>query len=190
MRLTCISDMHGNAVAFEEVIEDLDRQNPDEVICLGDIAMRGPESKKCVDLLQSLNPVLTVRGNFDHMFTRLDAENVVPEDSKDEMDLRAFQYACGQLSEEEMKWLAHLPTEEKRTFEGTSFEFYHASPNSLSERIWPWASDEELASLFNDENTEILVSGHIHRSFIRYLNGKTVINTGSIGATTGPATRF
>ena len=36
-RLAIISDIHGNRVALEEVLSDIDQRNIDAVVCLGDI---------------------------------------------------------------------------------------------------------------------------------------------------------
>src|SRR5690606_17775228 len=36
-------DIHGNSVALDAVLEDMDRQGVDAKICLGDVAFRGPD---------------------------------------------------------------------------------------------------------------------------------------------------
>jgi predicted phosphodiesterase len=63
---TRISDIHGNVVAFEEVLKNLQEQKPDAVVCLGDIVMRGPAPQECVHMLQHLEPLAIIRGNYDH----------------------------------------------------------------------------------------------------------------------------
>ena len=36
MRLAAISDIHGNLLALEAVLADIDEQAPDAIVCLGD----------------------------------------------------------------------------------------------------------------------------------------------------------
>ena len=50
-RIAIISDIHGNLEAMEAVLNDIKKQDIDEVICLGDSISIGPNSKECVDLL-------------------------------------------------------------------------------------------------------------------------------------------
>lgn len=43
MKLAFISDIHGNAIALDEVLNDIKAKNVDKVFVLGDICYRGPE---------------------------------------------------------------------------------------------------------------------------------------------------
>lgn len=181
MRLAAISDMHGNAVAFEAVIADLKRQSPDAIVCLGDVAMRGPQPQECVDLLRSLNPLVTVRGNYDHMFTRWPFAAYNPAEFKHQLINRAYEYAAARLQPADQEWLANLPLIETMTIEGVQVELFHASPRSLVEINYPWASLDDLCNLQADEKTRLVIYGHIHHAFARQARGVQVVNTGSAG---------
>lgn len=63
-RLAIISDIHGNRVAFEEVLRDIDRRDIDAVLCLGDIVGYGPEPSECVQMVRS-SCRLAIRGNHE-----------------------------------------------------------------------------------------------------------------------------
>ncbi|MED1098439.1 metallophosphoesterase family protein [Bacillus capparidis] len=181
MRLAVISDIHGNAVAFQQAIQDLRDQSPDRIICLGDIAMRGPQPVECVELLQSLDPYIVVRGNYDHMFTRFPMKDWKPETFKQELALRAIEYDGERLSQEQQEWLADLPTEGLFEAEGVHVEAYHASPSSLYSVQYPWASLDDLDLLHKNEQTELVLFGHVHHAFVRQCKGRTIVNCGSIG---------
>src|SRR5438046_5196967 len=43
MKLATVSDIHGNAVAFDAVLDDLRATSPDAVVCLGDCLQGGPQ---------------------------------------------------------------------------------------------------------------------------------------------------
>ena len=72
MRIALISDIHGNAVAFEAVLADLQRAQPDQVICLGDVATLGPQPREVLAHLQALG-CPCVMGNHDSALLDLDA---------------------------------------------------------------------------------------------------------------------
>lgn len=63
-RIAIISDIHGNLEAMEAVLNDIKKQDIDEVICLGDSISIGPNSKECVDLLID-NNIKSVLGNHE-----------------------------------------------------------------------------------------------------------------------------
>ena len=64
MRVALISDLHGNLTALETVLDDLDRERPDRVLCLGDVAATGPQPRETVERLREVGcPV--VMGNAD-----------------------------------------------------------------------------------------------------------------------------
>lgn len=181
MRIAAISDMHGNGVAFEAVIADLRRQSPDAIVCLGDVVMRGPQPAECVAMLRSLNPLVTVRGNFDTLFTRWPDPDWRAKTYKEELALRDFEFTAPRLSEADRAWLGNLPLEFVTEIEGVQLEMYHAGPGTLGRYTWPWASNDELDSLRADKGTSLVLFGHMHHPFVRSADAFTVVNTGSVG---------
>ncbi len=51
MRTAVISDIHGNLPALNAVLDHIDNQNVDRIICLGDILGYGPDPVQCVDIV-------------------------------------------------------------------------------------------------------------------------------------------
>ena len=181
MRIAVISDMHSNLVAFEAVIADLKTASPDAIVYLGDLVMKGPQPRECIELLRSLEPTHIVRGNYDHMFTRFPRPGWEPKNNKESVIAEDFEYHRSLISESDQAWLANLPTSATLTVDGTQFELYHAAPDSLNKITWPWSSNEELLSLFASEETHVVLFGHIHHSFVRHARGRLIVNPGSIG---------
>jgi diadenosine tetraphosphatase ApaH/serine/threonine PP2A family protein phosphatase len=50
MKRAIISDIHANLAAFEAVLQDIERQGIQEVLCLGDILGYGPDPRACLEL--------------------------------------------------------------------------------------------------------------------------------------------
>ena len=43
-KIAVISDIHGNFQALSAVLEDIEKQRVDRIICLGDVVSKGPDS--------------------------------------------------------------------------------------------------------------------------------------------------
>jgi predicted phosphodiesterase len=135
-----------------------------------------------IELLHSLDAIAIVRGNYDHMFTRFPTTtNWKPQTFKEGLKLRAYEYDASRISKEEQDWLANLPTEQILNIGKTQIELYHASPDSLDKVTYPWATLDDLDKLHQNENTNLVLYGHIHHAFVRQALGRLVVNCGSVG---------
>jgi putative phosphoesterase len=62
MRVAVVSDVHGNLHALQAVLDDLERENVDAIVCCGDV--EGPFGDECAALLERAGARF-VRGNAD-----------------------------------------------------------------------------------------------------------------------------
>ncbi|MBX6395613.1 MAG: metallophosphoesterase, partial [Alicyclobacillaceae bacterium] len=67
MRIAFLSDIHGNAEALEAVLADVREKGVDRIAVLGDLAYRGPEPARAIDLIRELaeNGAEVIQGNAD-----------------------------------------------------------------------------------------------------------------------------
>ena len=65
--LALFSDVHGNSLALEAVLDDLGRREITAVYCLGDLVGYGPDPNRVIDLLRSRG-VESILGNHDEGF--------------------------------------------------------------------------------------------------------------------------
>jgi hypothetical protein len=70
--------MHGNAIALDAVLAELEHDPVDEIVCLGDVAQGGAQPAEVVDRLQELG-CPCVFGNSDEFLLTLDAEASVED---------------------------------------------------------------------------------------------------------------
>ena len=77
MRLALLSDQHANDVAFRAVLEDVERLEAEEVVCLGDVAQGGAEPTQTLDRLAALG-CHTVLGNADALLLEVPTESAEP----------------------------------------------------------------------------------------------------------------
>src|SRR5437763_16096776 len=104
MRIAVISDIHGNLMALDAVMTDLEAQDIAEVWCGGDVGFGGPWASECIERVRSAGWTC-VRGNTDVWITG-DAQNVQSEEER----LRLEQVAAlHSISEPDAEWLLSLP---------------------------------------------------------------------------------
>jgi putative phosphoesterase len=162
MRIAIVSDIHGNRTAFAAVLADLRGTSPDSILHGGDLADGGSRSAEVVDWIRDLG-WQSVAGNADEMLWRPEA-------------LTEFAAHREALGPERIDWLSRLPGLQVHG----PVAVVHASPTTLWRAPGPEASDTELEAVYGSLAAPVVVCGHIHRPYVRRLDGMTVGNTGSV----------
>lgn len=179
MRIAFISDIHGNATALEAVLADIKARNIEKIYVLGDLCLRGLEPQRSLELIQSLNTDV-IKGNADEWVVRGIRKGEVADHAFEMMN-RERDWIFSHLNEESIKYLNDLPTELKLQFRQIKIHAFHATPNSLFDIVLPTESDEALKEKMMGGEADLYIYAHIHKPFIRYIDGKCLINIGSVG---------
>lgn len=179
MRLAFISDIHGNAIALEAVLNDIRQKSVDKVFVLGDLCFRGPEPKRSLQLVRSLDTDV-IKGNADEWVVRGVRSGEVPDNALEIMN-KERDWTFSQLDEESIEYLKNLPTELMLEFDHLMIHVFHATPESLFEVVLPSESDQVLVEKMMGKEASIYIYAHIHNPYIRYINGKCIVNIGSVG---------
>ncbi|WP_112181975.1 MULTISPECIES: metallophosphoesterase [Paraliobacillus] len=179
MKIAFISDVHGNAIALDAVLNDIRKKEVDKIVVLGDLAYRGPEPKRSIDLIKNLNTTV-IKGNADDWIVRGVRKGEVPDAALDKMN-EERDWSVAQLSQADIAYLEKLPTETLFEENDIVFHGFHATPNSLFDAVLPNATDEMIESELMKKVADVYLYGHIHKSYIRTINGKMIINLGSVG---------
>jgi putative phosphoesterase len=180
MKIAFIADIHGNALALDSVLADIQKKEIDRIYVLGDLCYRGPEPRRSLDLVRSLNTEV-IKGNADEWVVRGVREGEVPAKAIEMMN-RERDWTVSQLEAADIDYLNQLPTELSLTVDGITIKAFHATPDSLFDVVLPGADDAIVESkLMQEASSQIFIYAHIHKPYIRYLNGKMIMNTGSVG---------
>ena len=179
MRVALISDVHGNLTALETVLEDLARERPDRVLCLGDVAATGPQPRETVERLREVGcPV--VMGNADDGLLR-----PIPDAAGDEEGRKIVEidrWCAEQLEPEHLDYLCEFrPTLELSLGSDRTLLCFHGSPRSFDDTIVATTPKEELARVLSGHEAAMMVGGHTHEQFVRQLGKTTLLNPGSVG---------
>lgn len=180
MRVAFISDIHGNATALEAVLKDIENKVVDRIYVLGDLCFRGPEPKRSLELVRQLNTHV-IKGNADEWVVRGVNKGEVPDAALDIMN-KERDWTVSQLDVESLGYLEKLPVKLALEFGGLKVKAFHATPDSLFEVVLPSESDELINNkMMEGDNADIFIYAHIHKPFIRYIEGKCIMNIGSVG---------
>ena len=174
LRVAALYDVHGNLPALEAVLAEVERSRADLVVVGGDVAI-GPMPGECLERLRALGPrAVFVRGNGDR-------EMAAPG-AGDGLWAERTRWAAGQLDDEQLAFLAGLPETHSVRVEGLGgVLFCHGSPRSDEEIVTPLSSDARVTPMLDGVRERVVVSGHTHVQFDRFVGDARLVNAGSVG---------
>lgn len=176
MRIAILSDIHGNRLALDAVLDDLAGDGIDHFVCLGDAIQGGPQPAETVARLRELGlPV--VLGNADDYL--LHGTTGAEPETAFHAAMRAWSLA--HLGEADRAFMrAFQPTVSVSLAAGTLLAF-HGSPRSYDDIIFPHTPDDEVERMLGPSDAVLFAGGHTHVQQLRRLDGARFINPGSIG---------
>ena len=204
MRILILSDVHSNFRGLQAVLDRFG--DADEVWCLGDIVEFGPCPGGCIALVRErCNRV--VKGNHDANFVGGDMMRESPKgDRIVSPEPRGWaRYDRHTVSDDDIAWLDGLPESVTLELDGRSALLIHGTPaDPLSGKLFPLehtgagppgpspsgdsvpelspadSPDAYRAALANGA-ADVILSGHTHVAMVERFEGKTVVNTGTVG---------
>ncbi len=179
--VAALYDIHGNLPALEAVLASLEEDPPDAVVVGGDVCA-GPMP---VDVLRRLRelpwPVHWLRGNADRAVV-MGFDGTIPPELQDHPLYEGDAWAATFLSREERDFIDSFPALVALNIEGLGdVLFCHATARSDEERVTVFTPPDRLARILDEAGVALLVCGHTHRQFDRTVDGRRMINAGSIG---------
>jgi len=173
--LAALYDIHGNLPALNAVLAEVRSLGVETVVVGGDI-VAGPMPVETLEVLRDRRGVMAIRGNADREL--LDG-SPAPRDERAE---RAWAWTAERLSSRHRAWLAGLPA--SLTIETGRLGpvlFCHGSPRSDEEIITRISPDDRVSAMLSEVAEAVVVCGHTHVQFDRTIDGRRVINAGSVG---------
>lgn len=169
MKIYVVADIAGR---FSELTKLLERfEQPNQIVCVGDIVDRGTQSKEVVEYLMAHPEIVVLLGNHEllmleahhrqHAYVEL-PENYVPgpEHWLSQGGAQTLQ-SFGKVPDKVLDWIAHLPLQQEIEIEGKRYLITHAPVPDPDE---PWR--EEPVRLWNrypprrDSRYALQIYGH------------------------------
>lgn len=179
MRVALLSDIHGNLIALEAVLTVVAREKVDQIVCLGDVVLFGPQPDAVLARMQALAcPV--VMGNTDAWAL---APEPHPERDEQTVIFNAIElWGAQQLTDADRAFIRTFQaTVELDLGNGMKLLCYHGSPQSYHDVIVATTPDAEIAPLLGDQQAQLLAGGHTHAQYVRRYQDKLLLNPGSVG---------
>lgn len=173
MRIGLIADIHGNKLALDTVLDQLAVRSVDSIICLGDVAMLGPQPAEALATLEARG-IPIVMGNTDAWFFGGDQPG--PETA-------ALAAWCReQVPADAITFVTSFaPTIEVKLAGGLRLLACHATPRNFDEVISAGTPTGEVIEMLDGARQELIAGGHTHVQLVRQLDQQRFINPGSVG---------
>lgn len=174
MKIAVISDIHSNLYALMNVLNDIDDERVDSIICLGDLVGYGPHPNEVVSLIQRKN-IISLKGNYD--------ASVVDNDFTYIRNTTTNSFSLPWTAEElravNRNYLDNLPSSLTLEFNNKKIKFVHGSPNTINEYLLE--DGENTKEIMSSLQEDVLVCAHTHLPSYKNFGNKIFINSGSVG---------
>ncbi len=185
MKVAVISDIHANLAALEAVLEDVDRWQPDVVVVNGDVINRGPQPRECWALIweraQRAGWHLTIGNHEQYVLEHADAR--IPKQTP-RFQIYYLAYWTYLRVKDVIEDIRALPFDVQIPLDsgqqGDVLYITHASPRHTRDGLYPDMSNEDILARMPTSVAAMCVA-HTHRAFVRWLEGRVVVNAGAVG---------
>jgi predicted phosphodiesterase len=192
MRIALLSDIHGNTIALDAVLQDIQKRGGvDACWVLGDLAAIGYDPVGVLERLAELPNASFVRGNTDRFVVTGEPPMPTLEQLQSDRSLvpkmlemvSSFAWTQGAVTTSGwLLWLAALPTECRLMLpDGTRLLGVHAAPGcDDGDGVHPGLNKQELQVLLGGCDADLVCVGHTHWPLDIRVGGVRVVNVGSI----------
>lgn len=174
MKIAAISDIHGNLYALMKVLEDIDAQKVDKIVCLGDLVGYGPHPNEVVALIKR-REIPCIKGNYDASV--VDGDYTFIRNTT--INSFSLPWAVDEVRVSNKYYLDSLPTRLEYSINGVNIVFTHGSPNQINEYLFE--NSENTAEIMKNFTGDVLVCAHTHIPSLKKFDDKLFVNVGSVG---------
>jgi predicted phosphodiesterase len=171
MIIAVLSDIHGNVYSLEKALKIIETFKPDKYLFLGDMAGYYYYQNESIQLLNTLNNLISIKGNHDEYFMNgLENPDIIKK--LDAKYGKSYSMLINSITQNSMNFFNNLLDCERNEY----FEAYHASPNDYTnEYIYPNTPISLKTSV------PFVFLGHTHYPMYKKINDTIILNPGSIG---------
>ena len=183
-RVALLGDIHGNELALEAALAEIEREAPDLIAVTGDLVLNGPRPSQVVQRVRALESdgAIVVQGNTDIAVADFDYAAAFPWlDEIPAGHRAAAEWAHDQLSDEDLDYLRRLPAERRVRVDGTMMLVCHASPGSQTSGLSADLDPSVTVERVTRTDARVIGCGHTHVAEVRELGRKLICNAGSCG---------
>lgn len=177
MLLGVISDVHGNIMALDAVLERLSLANVDHIICLGDLIGYGPSPNEVIERVRSERVLCTLGEADERIAYSFTGHHRKREGVADE----TLEWTRTVIEPHNVEFLRHLPVQARLKTSAGRLRYFHSSMYSPGERLNLDLDVGGLMRVLEEHRCKILITGKTHVPTVKYLESGWMINPGSVG---------
>ncbi|KGX84177.1 metallophosphoesterase family protein [Pontibacillus marinus] len=197
MKYALLADIHGNKHALQAVLEDLQYQKIDKIMCLGDLIAIGPHSNEVLHTIMNMPNISIITGNHDEAVLSLYFNEPYPDSHKHAKP--HHEWVAQQLSDDQAQYLKKSPRQITEDINDirllcTHYAYKQGMESSPIEKD-PYKrimepTSQNMATLFSQNDQDIIAFGHHHPKHDFHIKGQHYINPGSLGCNDKPLARY
>ena len=171
-RIALLSDVHGNSVALDAVLDDIRSHGLTEVYCLGDLVGYGPDPAGVINRIREAG-IPAIKGNYDEGIgeARGDCGCYYATEQAKIDGASSYAFTDAALDEGDRSWLAALPAEIRFDEAGAHVLLVHGSPRKINEYLLLDRQERQLANLAEQAGADVVCVGHVHVPYHRLVPG-------------------
>ncbi|GAB6188964.1 metallophosphoesterase family protein [Marinitoga arctica] len=170
---------------MNSVLEDIEKKEVDKIYCLGDLVGYGPNPNEVIDIIKE-KKIESIMGNYDDAigYEKESCGCAYNTGRETEVGDESINWTIKNTSKENKNFLKSLPLKKEIEIEGVKLFLVHGSPlNYLLEYVKPNIDSKRLKEITDNIDADIIINGHTHLMMAKHINGKSILNPGSVGRT-------
>lgn len=168
MRLAVLADIHGNLPAFQAVLAELERIQPDFVLLDGDLINPVPFNGEIIDYVRGTDWGV-VRGNHEFYLLDYGTERAIPG-SDDPVRWGSLHWLLRNVTTAQAQYLASLPDERTLYFPATQpIRMAHGVPGRNRVGFYQQMPADKILLEICDIPQHTIISAHTHVQVDRQL---------------------
>ncbi|MEO0896435.1 MAG: metallophosphoesterase family protein [Bacteroidota bacterium] len=191
MKIALFSDVHANMPALKSVLEHMEKEQIDQLYCLGDLVGYAPFPNEVVAEIRKRR-ISTIAGNHDEAIGFSLPDDGNRYQIKEGMKSGAISKSLTNqlITPDHRAYLKglprHLTLEFQQGEEQINLLLVHGSPRKINEYLFEEHDEADLIQLMTERSVHIMAFGHTHKPFHKVLHKGDrgflhAINTGSVG---------
>ncbi len=179
MKIAVLSDIHGNLIALNAVLNDINRLGIDKFIIAGDHIIDCPHHNEVLEKVRNLNGYV-IKGNREKYI--LNYHKGLHEEWIKHKQMEATVWTYNNMDEDNLKYIDQLPEQINISLpQMDTIRVVHGSPFDISEGLFPDKHPERIERVLEDIKESVLICGHTHESWSKVIHNKLIVNPGSVG---------
>jgi predicted phosphodiesterase len=178
-RVAIFSDIHGNLEALNSILSNIEKDEFDEIVCLGDVIGLGPDSKECLDLIIKYN-IKLVLGNHERYYLNGTHNELKMTD----LEKQHHEWIARQLGEGYKEYLSKKDIYIQMMVNDQKIAFMHYPFDKVEDNFYTpkMLTEESVKRMFRNYSDQFTFFGHSHHEqFFKATNGRIYFNIPSVG---------